>query len=166
MFYDLTKLSDDEIKGSLQLKAYLTICRDILTDNVEKFVASIFRAIDYLLALDDQAARKRYFNVLMTYIFNAGQKLTEKEVDQVVKKIPEGREVVMTLAELYMKRGMEQGMEKGLEEGKQLGLIEGEIKGIKKVTLNLIAKGYSLNEISEVTGLSKDEIKKINEKHH
>lgn len=162
MFYDLTKLSDDEIKGSLQLKAYLTICRDILTDNVEKFVASIFRAIDYLLALDDQAARKRYFNVLMTYIFNAGQKLTEKEVDQVVKKIPEGREVVMTLAELYMKRGMEQGMEKGLEEGKQLGLIE----GIKKVTLNLIAKGYSLNEISEVTGLTKDEIEKLQGKHY
>ena len=51
----------------------------------------------------------------------------------------------------------EKGEKKGLKEGKK----EGEKKGVKKVALKMKQKGMSLSKISEITGLSKEEIKKI-----
>lgn len=138
-------MSDEEIKGSVQLKVYLTICRDILTDDITKFMSSIFRALDYLLEIEDERTRISYLKVLMTYIFSAGRNLTQKEVKQVIKKIPEGSEIVMTLADRYRKEGEKIGIE----------------KGILKVARELIKKGLSIKDIAEVTGLHEQEIERI-----
>ena len=145
VLFDLTSLSDEEIKGSVQLKVYLTICRDILTDDITKFMSSIFRALDYLLEIEDKRTRISYLKVLMTYIFSAGRNLTQKEVKQVIKKIPEGSEIVMTLADRYRKEGEKIGIE----------------KGILKVARELIKKGLSIKDIAEVTGLHEQEIERI-----
>ena len=145
IFYDLTEFTDEEIKGSIRLRVYLTICRDILTDDVEKFMRSIFRALDYILEIEDEKIRLTYLKVLLTYIFSAGKYLTEKEMEQVIKKIPEGSDVVMTLAEMYRKEGEKRGYEKG----------KADI--IKKLILN----GLSVEEIARMTETPKEEIEQI-----
>ena len=57
------------------------------------------------------------------------------------------------------RRQMEEDARKDaiFEEGEQKGLK----KGLKKVALKMKQKGMSLSKISEITGLSKEEIKKI-----
>jgi predicted transposase/invertase (TIGR01784 family) len=55
--------------------------------------------------------------------------------------------------ETALKKGREEGMEKGREEGME--------KGIKKVAKNLLTQKMDINLISESTGLSVEEIKKL-----
>ena len=50
-------------------------------------------------------------------------------------------------------------LEKGKREGKREGKIEGKIEDAKK----MLKKGLSLEDITEITGLSSDEIKKLAE---
>lgn len=149
VLYNLSQFSDEEINGSYKLKAYLTICRDILTDDNTQFMHSIFRAIDFLLQIEDFETRVSYLQVLFLYIFSAGKNLTKKEVNRVLKKIPEGREIVMTLAELYRKEGEQRGIEKGIEKAKL------------EVVKNSLQIGFSIDDIVRITGLSKEEIEKV-----
>ncbi len=56
--------------------------------------------------------------------------------------------------------GFKQGMEKGIEEGRKEGLKEG-LKEKIDIVKKLFKKKFSLEDISEITGLSQEEIKKI-----
>ena len=64
-------------------------------------------------------------------------------------------------------KGLKKGLEKG-KEGEQKGLkkgrIEGKEEGREEIILKMKQKGMSLSEISEITGLSKEEIKKLSKK--
>jgi predicted transposase/invertase (TIGR01784 family) len=59
-------------------------------------------------------------------------------------------------------RGKAEGKAEGLAEGKAEGIAEGLAKGIKETQLSTARKilklGMSIEEISEITGLTKDEI--------
>jgi predicted transposase/invertase (TIGR01784 family) len=61
--------------------------------------------------------------------------------------------------------GIEIGISKGRAEGKAEGKAEGEQIGVSKanlaMALKLIAKGFSLPEISDVTGISEEELQKL-----
>jgi len=58
-------------------------------------------------------------------------------------------------------KGKIEGMIEGEAKGKIEGMIEGEAKGKIEMALNLIKKGLSIELIGEVTGLSSQEIKKL-----
>ena len=72
-----------------------------------------------------------------------------------------------------MEKGMEKGIEKGRKEGKEEGkeegrkegIEEGIVKGVKKrnkeIALNLLAYNTPIDVIAKSTGLSIDEIKKL-----
>ena len=64
-----------------------------------------------------------------------------------------------------IKKGLEEGREKGLQEGIKEGIKEGIQKGIQKEKRNtikkLLEKNFSIEEIEEITGINKKEIKKI-----
>jgi predicted transposase/invertase (TIGR01784 family) len=51
--------------------------------------------------------------------------------------------------------GIKQGKEQGIKQGKEQGIKEGKFDTAKKMH----SKGYSINDISELTGLTIDEIK-------
>jgi predicted transposase/invertase (TIGR01784 family) len=59
----------------------------------------------------------------------------------------------------------EDGKTEGREEGEQIGIAKGEQIGSEKEKKNmarkLLSKGMSIQEVSELTGLSEDEIKSI-----
>ncbi|MBN2917387.1 MAG: hypothetical protein JTJ26_14975 [Prevotella sp.] len=62
-------------------------------------------------------------------------------------------------------KGIEKGIEKGRKEGKEEGRIEGKKEGKeegrKEFALKLLAHNYPLDEIADLTDLSIDEIKKL-----
>jgi predicted transposase YdaD len=48
-----------------------------------------------------------------------------------------------------------------IAEGEAKGLAEGELKKAKETALNALGMGLSMEQISKLTGLSTDEIKKL-----
>ena len=48
-----------------------------------------------------------------------------------------------------------------LAEGKTEGLAEGKAEGKAEIAINLLKKNYPVDEIVEITGLSKEEIELI-----
>src|SRR5699024_8752549 len=65
--------------------------------------------------------------------------------------------------------GIEEGKELGIEEGKELGIEEGKKAGLqygkelerKEIALNMLKKGYEIEDVRELTRLSIEEIHKI-----
>ena len=60
-----------------------------------------------------------------------------------------------------MKQGIEQGMKQGIEQGIEQGLKEGKHQEKLEIAQNLINKKIDINIISDTTGLSIEEIKKL-----
>ena len=116
---------------------------------------------EQLLMLEEQREKDRRDQVAREdYQFNRG---IEKGIEEgrqegmergIEKGIEEGRQ-----------EGMERGIEKGIEEGRQEGMERGIEKGIEKnqqeVILNMLRKGTDISFISEVTGCSEEEVKKL-----
>ena len=64
-----------------------------------------------------------------------------------------------------MKRGKEEGLkqgkEEGLKQGKEEGLKQGKEEGLKEIAKRMRNKGINIEEIMELTKLSKEEIEKL-----
>ena len=59
------------------------------------------------------------------------------------------------------KYAVEKAYKKGYEEGYKIGYEEGKRKASKEFALKLLARNYPLDEIAELTDLSIEEIKKL-----
>ena len=90
-----------------------------------------------------------------------GDKLMEKLKDEAIElnndddfvKLMSDEEEERLLKNSYIQEGIEQGIEKGIEQGIEQQTIE--------LTKNMLKKNIDINQISEITGLSTDEITKI-----
>ncbi len=60
-----------------------------------------------------------------------------------------------------MQKGMQAGMQKGMQAGMQKGMQAGMQKGMQAVALNMLKKEAEVSYISEVTGLSEDQINRL-----
>lgn len=60
-----------------------------------------------------------------------------------------------------IERGIEQGIEKGMEKGMEEGILKGELNSKKEVARKMLNLNYSMDEIINITGLTKKEITKL-----
>ena len=58
-------------------------------------------------------------------------------------------------------KGLQTGLQKGLLQGKQEGRMEGRMEQNKIVIAKMLKKNLQISVISEVTGLSRAQIKKL-----
>ncbi len=58
----------------------------------------------------------------------------------------------------YFVEGLEQGRAEGRMEGRMEGRAEGQLAGKRETARKMLAKGFSIDEVSELTGLSGDEL--------
>ena len=107
----------------------------------------------------------------------AKEKLEEISNDPIMQRIADWKEKYIlemntTKTDGYnegLEQGQKLGLEQGLEQGQKLGLEQGlergqklgEINEKKEIAKKLKQKNITLEEISEITGLSIDEIKKL-----
>lgn len=141
LLYDITKYSDENIKGIAQTKAGLTLLRDIFSPNPEKLMESFYRSVEYLNELEDKQTGMEYFETMLRYLLGAKTKLTKKDMKEMMNQIgntfPEGSDLSMTLADILREEGMEIGMKKGKEEGRE----EGREEGIHKSLVEMANQG-------------------------
>lgn len=169
LVYDISRYTDDEIKGSAYLRIMLTLLRDIFAEDDNEFYKSLLKAIEYIKELEDKQSGIGYFETMMRYIFNARKDLTKETADELQKELennyPEGSDLVMTLAEILRKEGREEGIEEGRRKEKidtaikfltkKLGLLPKDFKeGIRELdspTLGVIIDGiFEINSLDDV----------------
>ena len=63
-----------------------------------------------------------------------------------------------------LKKGIERGRGEGLEEGIERGRGEGREETQREIALSMLKKGIKVSDISEITGISEDEIKALQSK--
>ncbi len=95
---------------------------------------------------------------ILFYLYNVSGMAPEK-IDQIMEAIsPESKDVFEEYRTRLIEKGIEQGIEKGIEQGMEKGIEQGIEKGIeqglKEIAVNLITKGYSDEQIVEITNLS------------
>ena len=77
--------------------------------------------------------------------------------DEEVKRLAE----IRLMSKLEERSALDCAREEGIEEGKRKGREEGKKEGIKEVAKALKERNEPIEKISEITGLSKEEIEKI-----
>ena len=60
-----------------------------------------------------------------------------------------------------LKQGMKQGMKQGIEQGMEQGIKEGRKSEKIELAKKMKNKGFSIQEIIDITELSKEEVEKI-----
>jgi len=123
ILYDLSHLSDDQIKGAVTLRAFLLLLKYIFHDEFRK---QLYTMIDLFKELASKATGMEYLETFLRYIISATDTITEKDIKDILTKTsPQGGDTLMpTLAEKWIEQGFNQGMEKGMEKGARQGLFE------------------------------------------
>jgi predicted transposase/invertase (TIGR01784 family) len=96
------------------------------------------------------AAYEKYWDIIRTEKTLYYGALLKGEAIGLKKGLTEGEAI-----------GLEKGEAIGLEKGEAIGLEKGEAKNNKKVIVNAYNAGYSMEIITTITGLTKDEILKL-----
>src|SRR5699024_266796 len=102
---------------------------------------------------------------LLLGFFESYLKLSTAEEEQFMskaKKLDHADEVV-ELRISYEERGKEKGRELGIEEGKKVGLQHGKELERKEIALNMLKKGYEIEDVRELTQLSIERIHELKE---
>ena len=68
---------------------------------------------------------------------------------------------IMDIREHIKEKGRWEGRQEGMKEGIQKGRQEGREEGMQQVALNMLENKFKPSVISNVTGFSKEEIKKL-----
>ena len=91
----------------------------------------------------------------------AVEHLQDLSQDEEVRRWEEAREKFIRDQRAEKAYAFDEGLEKGRQEGMQQGMQQGRQEGMQTVALNMIQKKLDISIISEVTGLSKEKIKKL-----
>lgn len=169
LLFDISSYSDEDIKGTAQLKILFTLFRDLNTNDSQKRDLAILRSIHYLHELENKQSAVGYLETLMRYIFTVAKDFTKKDMEKMIFQLEtaksEGSEVVMTLADILRKEGIEQGIELGgvkalsevaiLQLTSKFGLLPQDMKNsiskADKDTLQVILMNiFNLQSIEEV----------------
>jgi predicted transposase/invertase (TIGR01784 family) len=114
ILYDLSKYSDDEIKGTKINQITLLSFKYVFGENFIDKLPEIFALFK------NQSEKKtdlQFFETLILYILSNVENITTKQlVAKVQDTLPEGKgDIIMTLAEQLINEGRGQGLEQGLE---------------------------------------------------
>ena len=120
LLYDISRYTDEEIKGEAINRIILTTFRDINKRSLEEFIESIVISAEYIRELEDKQTGIEYFETLMRYIFSAKKDITKEDFDKIIERIEysytEGSEEAMTLAEIFRQEGRQEGRQEEKKE--------------------------------------------------
>ncbi|MBO5205427.1 MAG: hypothetical protein J6B47_05700 [Prevotella sp.] len=77
-----------------------------------------------------------------------------KDMEQAYRDIKNSIDTALEL-------GREQGLAEGIEQGRAEGRAEGIEQGRAQIVLSMLAKGLDIATVSELTGLSVEEIRTL-----
>jgi len=168
---ELHKIDDEELRKHVWSGTMAFIMKHIFERDIFPFL----KEIEPLLKEIGKENIIYIENVLWYILEKAESNAAETVVEFFKEIVPEEKRVkIMSIADTLIEKGVQKGVQLGKQEGIQLGEQRGIQLGkqegiqlgeqkVRKIVLNMLAKGQSTSFISEVTGLSEAEIQKIAE---
>lgn len=163
---DLQAMSDDEINYDKHLSIIIYMMKHIHRRDKLKLVEDIFKNCNKAVLID--AGMDYVYTKLMVWYNDCKIPLEKKQAFEqlVLGHLPQekGVEIMKTIADSYI----EEGITIGKNEGIAIGEARGEARGIEKekhlIAKKMLESNTEVKFISAVTGLSTDEILKIQHK--
>lgn len=126
ILYDLSRYSDEEIKGSIIPRVVMLIFKHIFDPDLREKLPGFFSLMHDLLKQDTGL---KYLETVLRYLFSTMDNITVDEIKNMVEQsLSEDKGgFIMTLAEQLR----DEGYRRGIEEGKELWLQQGMHRGIE-----------------------------------
>ncbi|GAB6163985.1 Rpn family recombination-promoting nuclease/putative transposase [Desulfothermus naphthae] len=150
LLYDLSTISDEEIKGKVILQATLMALKYLTTPEPGKYLKRIFSLFK---DLGESNTPLQYLETLLSYIASASDKIDEKDITEAIKQIKKEANIMPTLAEKWIEQGRIEGRMEGRIEGRIEGQREGRMEG-----MILDAQEMVLEALIERFGLIKPDL--------
>ncbi|MCK5541317.1 MAG: Rpn family recombination-promoting nuclease/putative transposase [Desulfobacterales bacterium] len=130
ILYDLSKYSDDKIKGTKINQITLLSFKYVFGEDFVDKLPEIFALFKTLF---DKKTDLQFFETLILYILSNVENITtEQLVSKVKDTLPKGKgDIIMTLAEQLRNEGHQKGHQRGLEQGLGQGLEQGLGQGLE-----------------------------------
>lgn len=146
---DITVIPDKEIVTHQRMAMLELLFKHIR----QRDLASLQEQLGALLMENWLTAAQ--LKALITYMLQAGSTAQpEALICALAQYSPQHKEQLMTIAEWLAEKGRKQGIAQGLEQGEELGRRE----EAAKIARNMLAMGLPAELVTELTGLTQDEL--------
>ena len=145
---DITVIPDDEIMQHRSMAALTLVQKHIR----QRDMALLQDKLASLFILGHTSGQQ--ITVLINYLMQAGQAQdVQKLLYGLAQRVPQHGEKLMTMAEQLKLIGRQEGIQQGIQEGK--------LATLQNVAQAMLARGLDSNIITEITGLSHDELQQL-----
>jgi predicted transposase/invertase (TIGR01784 family) len=120
---DLTRYSDEEIKGAVFVRVCLLLLKHIFLDDLPEKLPGI---LGFLKGFSDQRSGLEYLETVLRYVASGTDQIKREEMIKEVKHIFEeqGGDIMATLAEQWIEEGKREGKREGMQQGMQQGMLQ------------------------------------------
>lgn len=119
---DFSYLSDEEIRGQILLRVFLSILRAIFDPNLRHHLP---RLIKLVFKLQKLQTGMEHIHAILYYLTIATGKISRTDLREALRlHAPKGEAVMNTIAQAYIQEGIEKGVEQGLDRGARKTLRE------------------------------------------
>jgi len=148
---DLTQYPDEVLKKYRWFGAVAMLMKHIRDPDVLIVLENVLELLQRL----ENEGEFLYIHTSITYLFEAGE---VKDKDKFISALKSGfsqieDNEIMKIAEQFRQEGKQQGIQQGIKEGEQAAL--------KKVVLNFLKSGLTLEQVAEGTNLPVNEVEEI-----
>jgi len=155
---DLSRYSDEEIRGVVTLRVGLLLLKYILREDLGAHLREI-------LALLQDLSRQRtgldYLQTILRYLAGSTDKISPDELRQAVTQVfAEGEDLMPTIAEQWIEQGLMEGLARGREEGREEGreaaliVLRRTLSNRFEVPLDYFDEILQSLDLAEITQLS------------
>jgi len=131
---DLSRFSDEEIRGVVILKSTLLLLKYILRDELRDHLPKI---LGLLRELTDKKTGMEYLEIVLTYVSRGTDRVDEEDVRCAVEEAFPiiGGDIMPTLAEKWIEQGVQQGLLQALR-GALIEVLEERFETVSQTLRN------------------------------
>lgn len=146
ILHDLSDYTKEQVKVDARTKIVIEMLNRGRYTTKEDRMELAKEAFELLVTMRESESVSYIVSACIKYLLSISDNLTEKDLERIAGSISvEGSELVMTVAEQLR------------QEGEQKGIKE----GLKITAKKAIIKGYSVEDIMDLTGLTEKEIEEV-----
>ena len=186
---DLSKIEDEALQQKIHYGIMVLVMKKVWLEKTPKVIYGLIDLVSKLEEEQNRHNKAGFLTAIIRYIVETAEVGDPKETIEAIKELlteQEQENVMGTLAQYWeqqgkekgilegilegirtgiekgMEAGVERGIEKGIEKGMEKGKVEGAKEKLNEVARKMLAQALSISVISQVTGLTEEEIQALN----
>ena len=150
ILHDLGKYAKENLCKDIRTRLVIEILDKGRYSSLEELKELISKSIQVMMELKLKGESTDLIQSTIKYILSTRNDISTEEMVRIAETVSEdGGEIIMTVAEELIQKGL------------QAGRLEGELKKAKDTATKAIIKGYDIEDIIDLTGLTRKEIEEL-----